>query len=797
MILSRFLHRIQAVFAVALCCVFSSELRAEDDSAILSNLGGGLRQLVAWHSANAASLPQARRREAVREHLNNTNPHVQMDEVGRVVANVHLNGTTPDAIVRAGLEALGASILGFEPAGRSTAARHGVYSVYLPVGQALAASKLAGVQSIMLAHRPWHHVGVVTSQGISVTQAKAVQRLGFTGAGITVGVLSDSYNLTAPHASVNVLHDDLPGHGNPAHRNKPVFVLHEGAPGEGNIDEGRAMLQIVHDVAPDAALAFSTTGETEVVFANAIREMRTNSSANCDVLVDDIGFPDEPFFSDGIAAKAVEDVVNSTSLAGKKVLYYSAAGNDGGLGYEADFSPVSDASARAGNVGANNLQLAQVPTDLTAGGFHNFTPGGDVNIAQKFIVTGDFVELNFQWNDLFDAASMTSDFNVLIFDADGNYLSDLSGTDDNFATGQALELLDLPPSFSGTDLTYQIAITRRSAGSGTAQHFRYITDTVAGIGGTYLQEGITTIFGHSGARSADGIGAYHYSKLAEPELYSSFGPVRIYFDDAGNRLDTPEVRQQPTVSGPDGVATTLASPGLQTFFGTSAAAPHVAGIAALLLQAAGGSGAISAAQMRAILENSADEHDIDPLMATAQFSSGNNTVTLTAHGDNSNFSTTDTSFFTLQFTGTGGAQLENVSIDLSTARLKFDPNFFSGFPFTIGDTSGGVDANGVTAVLKTGVRGTLKSRLVLSFTTFPAGGSLSFGIDRDVARTHRGGNSADLLEGVTVSAAILPPASSQPVPASGIFQNARGTGYTPADGFGFVNAEAALQAISP
>ena len=620
---SPFLPSRPAFTGIILFFAASVLFAADDLSTVPANPGGGLRQLAARRAPGF-------QRQAAPATAQPANPHIQMDAAGRVVADVYLDGTAPDANVRAALIDFGAAILAAEPAGRSLPARHGVISVQLPVEQAAAAARLPGVRSVTLVHRPWHHVGQVTSQGVIAMKSNLVVRRHITGSGITVGVMSDSFDLVKPHAATDVHHDDLPGVGNPAHRTTPVFVLREGDPSDPtNIDEGRAMLQIVHDVAPDATLAFATVGATQAAFADSIRGLRTDPGAHCDVLVDDVIFPEEPFFSAGIVEQAVEDVVNSTVLPGKQIIYYSAAGNEADLGFEGDFSPVADSVVRGGSLGNLGIHLDQVPTALTAGGFHNFTPGAGTTITRTVTIEQGDVELAFQWNDLFDPSEITSDYNLLVFDASGNYLGDVSGIDDNFETGQASELVDLLSNSNGAERSYTIAISKTSGGTGTAQHFRCISNALGLPGGTFLQERVPSIVGHSGGRDSDAIGAYQYNHLSEPEIFSSLGPVSIYFDDNGLRLQTPEVRQQPTMSGPDGVSTTV----IRRFFGTSAAAPHVAAVAALVLQAQGGPGSMSASAMRQALQSTAQSHDLDPFTASAQLTSASGTVSLVGRGD--------------------------------------------------------------------------------------------------------------------------------------------------------------------
>ena len=76
----------------------------------------------------------------------------------------------------------------------------------------------------------------------------------------------------------------------------------------------------------------------------------------------------------------------------------------------------------------------------------------------------------------------------------------------------------------------------------------------------------------------------------ETERFSSMGGIPKLFDAQGNCLAAPEVCNQPRFTAPNGVYTTFfyttyIGYTFPMFFGTSAAAPHAAAVAALLLQA--------------------------------------------------------------------------------------------------------------------------------------------------------------------------------------------------------------------
>ena len=92
------------------------------------------------------------------------------------------------------------------------------------------------------------------------------------------------------------------------------------------------MAQLVHDVAPGAGITFHTAFNSEFDFAEGIIEL---ADAGADVIVDDVRYFAEPFFTDGMIAQAV-DIVSA-----RGVPYYSSAGNQARHSYENEFRGIN------------------------------------------------------------------------------------------------------------------------------------------------------------------------------------------------------------------------------------------------------------------------------------------------------------------------------------------------------------------------------------------------------------------------------------------------------------------------
>ena len=120
---------------------------------------------------------------------------------------------------------------------------------------------------------------------------------------------------------------------------------------------------------------------------------------------------------------------------------------------------------------------------------------------------------------------------------------------------------------------------------------------VSTIGQTSGQSAAVGAFSVAAVDAAPPAGARVPFDGTEPvETFSSDGPRKIFFQANGTPLGSPVDRLKPDISAADGVTT--ATPGFNPFFGTSAAAPHAAAIAALMQDAAGGPSSIAPAQIR-------------------------------------------------------------------------------------------------------------------------------------------------------------------------------------------------------
>jgi len=223
--------------------------------------------------------------------------------------------------------------------------------------------------------------------GVTSHRVKALRQAHpeYTGAGVKVGILSDSISLDFLAQATG----NLPPN---------IYVLN-GAQGWG-LSEGAAMAELIYNMAPNATLYFATAFGSDGTYAHNIMEL---AAAGCKVIVDNIFYFQEPVFEDGIIAQAVQMVAN------QGVLYFSAAGNEGNTFFktsttwEGDYVPAHWTTFTA-NLSSSYLDV------------HAFSYEHTYNT-----ITGTPTYVTLHWSDPYYEAF--ADYDLFIFDANGTLVT--------------------------------------------------------------------------------------------------------------------------------------------------------------------------------------------------------------------------------------------------------------------------------------------------------------------------------------------------------------------------------------
>ena len=454
-----------------------------------------------------------------------TNDRVRFDDSGNVEVYIHLENSDDSTLQQ--LRDMGATI-------EVVNSDWNVLQAWVPIS---ALDQIANLDAVQEITPPDYGV---TKTGSIKTKGDAIQRTdlarafsGLTGAGVKVGVISAG----ATSWRTALGSGDLPN------------MLETDLSLQGRGHEGTAMLEIIDDLAPDAELAFAGGGSS-LRFVEAVLWLAIDAfqGEGVEAIVDDVVFFGEPYFEDGPVALAAADAV-----AGG-VVFVSAAGNSAEEHYEGHFVDGGD-------------------------GFHAFD--GDSDISMR-VDTGLDVFVHLQVNDPFGASG--NDYDLFICPAGlkpikFNLQNDLCAGSDRLQDGN-----DDPDEAAFLFHPGEADIYIRK-NSGDPKRLEMFID-----GAEIREHGVSEggIFGHPAASEVLAVGAIDATDPGhdDPEYFSDKGPSIISHP-------TPESRNKPDVMGIDGVLVTGSGnfgrpfpdgPG-NLLFGTSAAAPHLAAIAALVIEA--------------------------------------------------------------------------------------------------------------------------------------------------------------------------------------------------------------------
>jgi subtilisin family serine protease len=364
----------------------------------------------------------------------------------------------------------------------------------------------------------------IVSAGVPAIRADSyVARTGADGAGVRVGILDGGFARVE-----EMIGRELP---------ENTELLPSVADRVGSFDSvhGTACAEIVHDVAPGATLVLGTFAD-EVDWFRAVNEM---VGAGVKVISHSVGF-DNYFPADGRHPFA--QTVNSLQSQG--ILFVTAAGNEAGNYYQGTWRD------------ADNDQIMEA------------VPGVELI---PILVAEDGAFLILRWDDLFGFSNHDYDLLVVTEDFLANPSLDpanpaivaLSADTQAGADGVPREALYVEGN--GEVRLLYAAIVHDSASPLLATQKFWLYSEYGVHPDLAVASGTLSLPADAGG--AVTVGAVNLAGLVL-EGYSSRGP-------------TVDGRVKPDLAAPDNVET--AAYDGETFLGTSAATPHAAGAAALLL----------------------------------------------------------------------------------------------------------------------------------------------------------------------------------------------------------------------
>ncbi|WP_170132023.1 S8 family peptidase [Arenicella xantha] len=409
--------------------------------------------------------------------------------------------------------------------------------------------------------------GAAVTQGDQILGSDLLRQIGHTGKGVRVGILSDgAKNWTQARDS-----GDLPAkitlYGNCDSGSTSADLCRAGG---GTCNEGTAMAEIVHDIAPDADIAVASV-RTSLEFIDKINTLINDFGA--DIIVDDLGFYGEPSFYDG-------DIATAVANASKRVLFVSAAGNDGYGHYLASYRG-SHEPIWLDNPNYSNTSVHTFVDPLRG---NTYYPAEEDHY-HGFIVTANSAStVILQWDGRLGGFGSRNALRLRIHDSQGYVVYASDGTR-TASPEDAIEGVCIPNP-SNDDKVYFVTVELTN-GPVYQFHFRLF---FLGQGAIEYPMAESSIFGHPSVERVLAVGTINSSQVntGEVAFYSSQGPALIHTTSrnsvtGGAQFESQQKRRKPDLVALDQVSVSGAGGFPSLFYGTSAAAPHVAGIAAQLM----------------------------------------------------------------------------------------------------------------------------------------------------------------------------------------------------------------------
>jgi hypothetical protein len=482
--------------------------------------------------------------------------------------------------------------------------------------------------------------GAAVTEGDKILHGDDVRRqLGLDGSGVRVGVLSDGIKGVFDSGCDNcggvaggpIATGDLPDatgvrsggvlisssggiRGMSFQQNRDLEGLPSGACAfAGAGAEGTALLEIVHDLAPGAQLSFANA-DTDLAFNRAVNFLASTN----EVVVDDLGFYGDAYDGTSSVSSNTAAALNNGRFPIRT--YVTSVGNAADEHYFGGYTDSGvDGTTITGVTSPGHLHLFQRSDDTTDVLSLGAQPFNVILLPQ-----GGEVAIFLTWDDPMGGSSNNYDL-YLVERSSGRVVA--SSTDGQRGVQDPVEVIDF--TNSGASGFFQIVVQNvrdaaqpkqlnlfsfepqcasdgpRLLSSGRFERHNYNTATRSVSAQSDAGGSPVSVISVGAICSASAAAADRFRTNPDPSCIDTTNSTVEFFSSRGPTLDG---RQKPDVSAVDGVSVTGAGGFPSTFFGTSAAAPHVAGIAALAIQGApcllgSGAGALDAVAARTTLRN--------------------------------------------------------------------------------------------------------------------------------------------------------------------------------------------------
>jgi hypothetical protein len=449
--------------------------------------------------------------------------------------------------------------------GRIIRKRPGFMAVEVPTDKAEQLIMSNG--SIGYARLPFkfYPAGKVT-EGVNLTGANILHDANFKGAGVKVAVVDVGFKGLTAAISAGELPADVITQNFSEQRELQTEYVH-----------GTACAEIVHDMAPEAELYLVKLGD-EIGGYEVINYLIDN---NIDIVSLSLGtFGSGPGNGTGYLDEAFDE------LRAAGILVVASAGNFGNTTYKIDGDILTYGTHWEGTF--NNTSNDRLHEFISG------DPDSYYNIIEAYPTTNDDgdsetgeVSVVMRWNNAWPGSNIDYDMYLFEYDYDTDEFVNPDQAVASSTNYQEGKNTDEPLEWMSIDIPdnedylhyYALVVTRLNKLTSKKNLEIYLGGTSEFVPFNDRLYAISTssssISEPADAESVMAAGAIDYTKwqTGPQEEYSSQGPT--------NAWNGKSARIKPDIMGPDFVTTYTY--GDMSFPGTSAAAPHVAGMAALIL----------------------------------------------------------------------------------------------------------------------------------------------------------------------------------------------------------------------